>query len=71
MSAPPPVARARRPLPPAYVRPADSRSHGAVFHDSPYAIRISEFGIPESGIGVQRFLRSSKDSPLTRKIMVR
>ena len=39
--------------------------------DFPYAIRISEFGIPESGIGVQRFLHAMKDSPLTRWIMVR
>jgi hypothetical protein len=37
----------------------------------PYAIRNSEFGIPESGIGVQRFLHAMKDSPLTRWIMVR
>jgi hypothetical protein len=39
--------------------------------DSPYAIRNSEFGNPESGIGVQRFLHAMKDSPLTRWVMVR
>ena len=61
-----------------HVRPGSSRNlfrdHARSWcgiPDSPYAIRISEFRIPESGIGVQGFLHAMKDYHLTRWIMVR
>ena len=52
----PPVAPPPADLAPARpCDPADPQPHGAKLHrgipDFPYAIRNSEFGIPESGIG--------------------
>jgi len=51
------------PAPPAQVRPADPRSHGAVFGilHMPYGFRNSEFQNPESGIGKSGIMvRSSR-----------
>jgi hypothetical protein len=62
MSHPPPVARPRISCAP-HVRPADPEPHGAVFRipHTPYGIRNSEFGIPESGIGKSGIMvRSSR-----------
>ncbi len=50
--------------------PSPATSWGGI-PDSPYAIRNSEFGNPESGIGVQGNLHAMKDYPLTRWMMVR
>ena len=40
----------------AHVRPRGPLTSWCGIPDSPYAIRNSEFGIPESGIGVQGIL---------------
>ena len=40
----------------AHVRPRGPLTSWCGIPDFPYAIRISEFGIPESGIGVQGIL---------------
>ena len=40
----------------AHVRPRGPATSWCGIPDLAYAIRNSEFGIPESGIGVQRFL---------------
>jgi len=52
----------RRPRPPAQVRPPPSPAISwCGIQDSPYAIRNSEFGNPESGIGKSGIMvRSSR-----------
>ena len=49
----------------ARARPRGPATSWCGIPDLAYAIRISEFGIPESGIGVQGILHPSKDSLLT------